>query len=112
MPADVDYPYRFGHLIHTGDTLEEIKGMPGDVIDARTALVESLYASGSSVDYAAAMAELAALGRPVAVAGEPGNPFLAWLEDNGPGQVLYEDDMFVVVLASVADATGGAEAAE
>jgi hypothetical protein len=112
MPADVEFPYRFGHLIHTGDTLVEIKGLPREVIDSRTTLVESLYAPEVATDYTAAVSELRSLGRAVAVAGEPGNAFLAWLEANNLGQPLYEDDMTLVVLIPVADAATGAAGAD
>jgi hypothetical protein len=72
-------------------------GYPADIVEKRTALLESLYGGVDPDSFAAALRDLRSLGRPLAIHfADPGSALLAWLAHEGIGRELVRDGDQVV----------------
>ena len=72
-------------------------GYPLDVVEARVALLESLYGSAVPAPFAEGLRDLQSLERPLAIHFSDANSaFLAWLGREGIGRQLARDGNEVV----------------
>lgn len=97
-PPEQPWPLA-GYWAESRFTLLHERGYPATLLDAREAVLHSLYQCGGTCNPAAILAQLKALKRPLAIVFPPreGQDFLAWLADERQGRLLYRDARGTIV---------------